>query len=80
MELSTDLRMIVEKLLRIEDVAEMTGVPVNTLRYFRHLSTNPKIEERVQVGPRSAKLGRRIVYREADVIAWVDEQFDQAAG
>lgn len=43
----------------------MIGVPVATLRYWRHLGT----------GPKSAKLGRAIVYREEDVIAWVDEQF-----
>lgn len=57
------------KLLRIEDVAELTGVSVNTLRYWRHGKT----------GPASAKFGRRIVYREADVIAWIDEQFDNAS-
>lgn len=53
------------KLLRIGEVAKMTGIPVATLRYWRHRGT----------GPNSAKLGRAIVYREEDVIAWVDEQF-----
>lgn len=56
------------KLLRVEAVTEMTGIPTNTLRYWRHMGT----------GPKSAKLGRRIVYREADVIAWIDAQFDKA--
>lgn len=55
-------------LLRIEDVAEMTGVSANTLRYWRHQKT----------GPKSAKFGRRVVYREADVIAWIDQQFENA--
>ena len=55
-----------EKLLRIEDVAEQTGVCENTLRYWRHTNT----------GPPSAKLGRRVVYRESELLAWIDQQFD----
>ena len=27
-------------------------------------------------GPKSAKLGRIVVYREADVVAWIDAQFE----
>lgn len=57
-----------EKLLRIEDVEAMTGISANTLRFWRHQKS----------GPKSAKLGRRVVYREADVIAWIDAQFDNA--
>jgi predicted DNA-binding transcriptional regulator AlpA len=53
------------KLLRVPEVAALTGIPENTLRFWRMQGT----------GPQSAKLGRRIVYREADVLAWVDEQF-----
>lgn len=59
------------KLLKIEDVADLTGVSVATLRWWRHQG---------DVGPRSAKLGRRVVYREADVLAWIDEQFEKAGG
>ena len=54
-----------EKLLRLPEVAELTGLPVNTLRFWRHQGT----------GPRSIKLGRRVVYRECDVVAWIEEQF-----
>lgn len=55
------------KLLRIEEVSEMTGIPSATLRYWRHTGER---------GPKSANLGgRRVVYREEDVIAWVDERF-----
>lgn len=57
-----------EPLLRIEEVAEWTGVTPSTLRFWRHQGT----------GPKSAKLGRRVVYREAEVLAWIDEQFDAA--
>lgn len=55
-----------EKLLRLPEVAELTGLPVNTLRFWRHQGT----------GPRSIRLGRRVVYRECDVVAWIEEHFD----
>ena len=55
------------KLLRVPDVSAMTGIPEATLRFWRH-------EKR---GPKSAKLGRRVVYREEDVLAWIDAQFEQ---
>ena len=45
----------------MEWVSERTGVPINTLRYFRLNGT----------GPRAFKLGRRVVYDEADVEAWI---------
>ncbi len=53
------------ELLRVPDVAALTGIPEATLRFWRHQGT----------GPRSAKLGRRVVYRESDVQAWIDQQF-----
>ena len=55
-----------EKLLRLPEVAELTGLPVNTLRFWRHQG----------IGPKSVKLGRRVVHRECDVVAWIGEQFD----
>ncbi len=58
-----------EKLLRVEDVTEMTGIAPGTLALWRHKGT----------GPRSAKLGKRVVYRESDVAAWIDEQFALAS-
>lgn len=54
-------------LMTMAEVAQMTGIPVNTLRYYRHLRNK---------GPRSALIGSRIMYREQDVIAWIDEQFE----
>lgn len=55
-----------DKLLTITEVAEMTRLPEATLRWFRHEGTK---------GPKSAKLGRRVVYRESDVLAWIDKAF-----
>jgi DNA-binding transcriptional MerR regulator len=50
---------------KLTEVAKMTGLPENTLRFWRHQG----------IGPRSARLGRRGAYRECDVVAWIDEQF-----
>lgn len=58
-------------LLRVEDVSAQTGVPVNTLRYWRHRNKGE--------GPKSARLGKRVVYRPADVQAWIDAQFEESA-
>lgn len=58
-----------EKLLLIEEVAEMTRLSENTLRFMKHQGR----------GPRCAKLGRRIVYRESDVQAWIDGRFEESA-
>jgi predicted DNA-binding transcriptional regulator AlpA len=52
------------ELLTLPEAAAVLRAPVATLRYWRHLGT----------GPRSFRLGRRVVYRLADVHAWIDAQ------
>jgi predicted DNA-binding transcriptional regulator AlpA len=42
----------------------MTRLAAETLRYWRWKG----------VGPRSFRLGSRVVYRETDVLAWIEEQ------
>lgn len=55
------------KVLKIQAVSERTGVPVATLRYWRHVG---------DIGPKSFKLGPKLVaYREEDVEAWLQEQY-----
>ena len=49
-------------------VAQIMRSPVSTLRYWRHLGT----------GQHSFRLGRRVVYRRADVTAWLDKQSEGA--
>lgn len=52
------------------EVAERMRQPIETLRYWRHIG----------YGPRSFKLGRRVVYAKSDVEAWIDQQrADQTA-
>ena len=46
------------------EVAELTRIPVETLRYLRWRGE----------GPRSFKLGRRVMYERADVLQWIEEQ------
>ena len=55
-----------EELLTISEVDAIVRAPIATLRYWRHLGT----------GPRSFRLGRRVVYRAGDLRAWIDAQAD----
>jgi excisionase family DNA binding protein len=49
-------------LLTITEAADLLRAPVATLRYWRHLGT----------GPTSFRLGRHVLYRRADIHAWID--------
>jgi excisionase family DNA binding protein len=54
------------ELLTMTEAAELLRAPVATLRYWRHLGT----------GPRSFRLGRRVLYRRADLRTWIDARRD----
>lgn len=54
-----------DQLRTLEQVAEQLNTPEATLRFWRHKGT----------GPRSFKLGRRVMYRQADVDAWLEQQY-----
>ena len=56
------------ELLTIAEAAQLLRAPVATLRYWRHLGT----------GPRSFRLGRRVLYRRDDLHSWIDAQRRQA--
>ena len=51
------------------ETAELVRRPTSTLAYWRHRDE----------GPPYAKIGRRVVYRRCDVLAWMEAQFAQAA-
>ena len=53
-------------LLTITEAAAILRTPVATLRYWRYLGT----------GPRSFRLGRRVLYRTDDLQAWIQAQHD----
>jgi predicted DNA-binding transcriptional regulator AlpA len=51
-------------LLRTAEMSDQTGIPVATLRWWRHRGE----------GPRSFKLGKTVFYDAEDVAAWVDSE------
>lgn len=57
-----------QELLTIEEVSELTRIPVNTLYHYRATGQ----------GPKSARLGRRVVYRHSDVEDWIAKAFEAA--
>jgi predicted DNA-binding transcriptional regulator AlpA len=56
-------------ILYAEDVAALARKPLATIRWLRATGQ----------GPRSGKLGRRVVYRRSDVLAWVESAFEDGA-
>lgn len=49
------------------EAAKFVRLPESTMRYYRHIRT----------GPKSAKIGgRRVMYRQSDLDAWLDSQFE----
>lgn len=57
------------KLLTLEEVAEMLRKSPAQMRWMRHNGT----------GPKAARLGGRVMYREQDVIDWVNAAFEASA-
>ncbi len=56
-------------LLRTVEIADQTGIPVATLRWWRHRGE----------GPRSFKLGKTVFYDADDVAAWVESEKGKTA-
>ena len=54
-------------LMTIEEAAEALRTPVSTLRYWRHMNK----------GPRAARIGGRLMYRQADLENWLNDQFNK---
>ena len=59
-----DTTRVDDELLTMQEAADVVRVPVATLRYWRHLGT----------GPRSFRLGRRVLYRTNDLHEWINAQ------
>jgi excisionase family DNA binding protein len=55
------------ELLTITEAAGLLRAPVATLRYWRHRN----------IGPRSFRLGRRVLYRRDDLHAWINAHHDR---
>lgn len=64
--------MAVDRIMHLPEISSRTTVPEATLKWWK-----VRAPER---GPRLFKLGGRIVAKERDVEAWIDAQYDAAAG
>lgn len=56
--------MLEGELVTVGQVSVLTGIPVGTLRYWRHANQ----------GPPSFTLGKRVLYRKASVVQWIADQ------
>jgi predicted DNA-binding transcriptional regulator AlpA len=56
-------------LLYTEEVAALTRKPIATIRWLKATGS----------GPKWGKLGKRVVYRRADVEAWIESAFENVA-
>jgi predicted DNA-binding transcriptional regulator AlpA len=54
------------EILLMEEVSELTRLPLPTLRFYRHAGK----------GPRSFKLGNRVAYKRSDVLDWIEQQYN----
>ncbi|MGI8760008.1 MAG: helix-turn-helix transcriptional regulator [Jatrophihabitantaceae bacterium] len=55
-----------DRLLTITEAADLTRLPVATLRFKRHDRS----------GPRSFRMGRRVFYWLTDVLAWIEQHYN----
>lgn len=53
-----------------DELAALVRQPVETIRYWRHVGK----------GPASFKLGRRVLYAQSDVEAWIAQAREAAVG
>lgn len=56
-------------MMTLAEVAEYVRAPESTVRFWRHKGT----------GPKSFKIGRRVMFRQEDVEAWLEEQYSAGA-
>ncbi|RAX45007.1 DNA-binding protein [Arthrobacter sp. AQ5-06] len=57
------------ELMTLEEAALFLKKSPAQMRWMRHAGT----------GPRSAKVGGRVMFRKSDVLAWIDAQFEAEA-
>lgn len=55
----------VSELLTLDEFARMVNTPINTVRHWRAIG----------YGPKSARIGRRVMVRRAEAETWIAEQF-----
>ncbi len=58
------------ELMTLEEAALFLRKSPAQMRWMRHAGT----------GPKSAKIGGRVMFRKSDVLNWIDAQFEAEAG
>jgi excisionase family DNA binding protein len=58
-----------DRLLSVDDVASLLGVPVATLYAWRYRGT----------GPRGLRVARHLRYRRSDLDAWIQQQLEDTS-
>lgn len=59
----------VQSLVTVPEAAALLRMSESTLRYWRYAG----------LGPRSIRLGRRVFYRESDLLAWIEAEAARTA-
>ena len=59
------------QLRTLDEAAAYLHTPAATLRYWRHIGT---------AGPSSMKIGRRVMYRQSDLDAFIERQASADSG
>jgi excisionase family DNA binding protein len=57
-----------DRLLSVDEVALLLGVPVATIYAWRYRGT----------GPRGLRVGRHLRYRRCDINAWIHQQLEES--
>lgn len=68
--LEAQARRDAQALLPTDDAAQFLGVATGTMRWWRHKG----------VGPKSFKVGGKVMYKRADLQAYLDAQYANAVG
>lgn len=55
---------LTRRALTVQELSEATGIPLGTLRYWRHCG----------IGPKSYTIGRSVRYDADDVDTWIEGQ------
>jgi predicted DNA-binding transcriptional regulator AlpA len=58
------------QILLMEEVSELTRIPLSTLRFYRHSGQGQ--------GPKSFKLGGRVCYKRSDVPDWMETRYAES--
>ena len=71
--------MVGRTILRLQEIAERTGIPIATLRWYRHKDGERNGAPWTGLGPPTWRLARRVVAYEDEVDSWLEQQAQAAS-